>query len=249
MPETKYSQRRAQGQKEPFTSSLPFVTRQRTIVLLSDLAARRKHVLILGPEGVGKSLLLSHVRDGLRLLVSLRSNHLGEICDQLEPQLSIPCGEGTLLERKQRLRRALWQDGRAVAFDGVGWGSPKVSSFLESIAARAPVWICTRSQHPWDIGHFWPMLCRFERVEVHPFRYRETQELVVAAVKAGKVPQEALSILEWLHRRSGGNPLLLGELLRELADRHYDLSNPNALRLLDLDRRIHEVFPTEVNHE
>ena len=35
----------------------------------------------------------------------------------------------------------------------------------------------------------------------------------------------------------------LRELLEELATGRYDLSSPEALRRLDLDRRIHEVFP------
>ncbi len=73
-------------------------------------------------------------------------------------------------------------------FDGVGWTSPKLSSFFESVTERAPVWICARSEHPWDIGHFWPLLARFARVEVRPFHPSETQALVEAAVAAGAVP-------------------------------------------------------------
>jgi hypothetical protein len=35
----------------------------------------------------------------------------------------------------------------------------------------------------------------------------------------------------------------LCELLTEIALGHYDLSRPHGLRLLDLDRHIHEMFP------
>jgi hypothetical protein len=42
---------------------------------------------------------------------------------------------------------------------------------------------------------------------------------------------------------------VLRDLLEELAAREYDLSNPHALRRLELDRRIHEMFPLEVTFE
>jgi hypothetical protein len=102
---------------------------------------------------------------------------------------------------------------------------------------------CARSGDPWDIGHIWPLLVRFARVELRPFHLAETQALVEAAVQAGLMPPEARNIVEWLQRRSAGSPLVLRELFDELATGQYDLANPHALRRLDLDRRIHEVFP------
>lgn len=129
-------------------------------------------------------------------------------------------------------------------FDGLGWTTPKLGSFLESVMERVPVWLGTRSEHSWDIGHFWTLLVRFERVEVHSFHLVETQALVEAAVKRGIIPPDTLRIVEWLQRRSAGRPLVLREVFEELAHGHYDLSSPLALRGLDLDRRIHEVFPS-----
>ena len=210
---------------------------------LRDVHAEHKHALILGPAGVGKSALVAHLRDELSLLVSPRSEHWGEICESLEPQVGLEPSELKLVQRKQQLRETLRGMGRTVVFDGVGWTTPKLSSFLERIAAGSPVWICARSEHSWDIGHFWPMLVRFERVELHPFHLSETQELVEAGVNAGVIPAESLTITEWLHRRSVGSPLVLREIFEELASGKYDLSSPYALRRLDLDRRIHEVFP------
>jgi hypothetical protein len=62
-------------------------------------------------------------------------------------------------------------------------------------------------------------------------------------VQAGIIPAKVRNIAEWLHRRSAGSPLVLRELFEELATGKYDLANPYALRRLDLDRRIHEIFP------
>ena len=226
------------------TGAFPFVGRQTELARLRDLHSQRKHVLILGPAGVGKSALVERLRERLALLVSADSAHLGQICEGLEPQLGLESAGLRLLQRKQRLRKAVADAGRTVVFDGVGWTSPKVSSFLESVTERVPVWICARSEHPWDIGHFWPLLVRFERVEVRPFHPSETHSLVEGAIAAGCVPAAALGIVEWLQLRSAGVPLVLRQLLEELATGKYDLTSPYALRRLDLDRRIHEVFPT-----
>ena len=177
------------------------------------------------------------LHEQLSLLVSARSAHLGAICEDLRPQLGLEAVGLRLLQRKQRLREAVAAAGRTVVFDGVGWVSPKLRTFFESVTERAPVWICARSEHPWDIGHFWPLLVRFARVEVRPLHPSETQALVEAAVAAGGAPAATLGIVEWLQRRSGGKPLVLRELFGELATGKYDLTNPQALGRLDLDRR------------
>ena len=111
------------------------------------------------------------------------------------------------------------------------------------MAERVPVWVCARSERPWDIGHLWPLLVRFERVELRPFHPTETRAVVQGAVAAGSLPSAALGIVEWLHRRSAGIPLVLCQLCGELATGRYDLGHPQALRRLELDRRIHEVLP------
>lgn len=236
-------QERATEKSPGKLESLPFVGRGKELLRLHELHARHNNVLILGEAGIGKSSLVRQVSKDVLLLVSSTSAHLGEICDNLELELALEPSDLKLLKRKQRLREALWRAGKPIVFDGVVWTTPKLSSFFESVAQRAPVWICARSEHPWDIGHIWPFLVRFEHVELHPFALTETQALVEACLKAGLIPGDTVSIIEWLHRRSAGNPLVLRELFEELATGKYDLSNPHALRRLDLDRRIHEVFP------
>jgi len=223
--------------------ALPFVGRHKAAARLEHFHAQQKHALVLGPAGVGKSSLVNWLKDKLGLLVSPQSERLASICESLETGLGLEVGGLKLPQRKQRLLRALAGAKRTVVFDGIGWTTPKLSSFLEGVMERAPVWVCARSERSWDIGHFWTWLVRFERVELPPFHPAETRALVLATVEAGLIPREALTIVAWLHHRSNGSPLVLRELFAELAARDYDLNSQTALRRLNLDRRIHEVFP------
>ena len=223
---------------------LPFVGRTKEIAQLKRLHAQRKHVLILGPEGVGKSALVARLRESLGLRVCPASERLSEICEALERELDLEAGDLHLVRRKNRLLKLLKGTKRAVVFDGAGWTTPKLGSFIENVSERVPVWLCVRSEHPWDVGHFWPLLVRFEKVEVKPFHPGETQMLVEAAIRNDRVPASVRDIVDWLHRRAAGSPKILCKLLEEISRGHYDLSNSHALRLLNLDRRIHELFPT-----
>jgi len=100
----------------------PFVGRQKEMARLCEVHAERKHALILGPAGVGKSALVGQARERLSLLVSARSAHLGEICEGLEPQLGLEPAGLRLLQRKQRVREAegLWRcgTGHSAVFGG-----------------------------------------------------------------------------------------------------------------------------------
>jgi hypothetical protein len=225
--------------------SLPFVGREKVLARLRQLHKQHRHVLILGAEGVGKSALVAHLRPSLRLRVCPASERLSEIFEALERELGFDAGELHLIARKNRMLKSLNGTKRAVVFDGASWTTPKLASFIENVSERVPVWLCVRSWHPWDLGRIWPLLVRFEHVELKLFHPGESLLLVKAAVRGGKVPADTLNIAGWLHRHAGGNPKILCELLTEISRGHYDLSNPHALRRLDLDRRIHEIFPTQ----
>ena len=221
---------------------LPFVGRGKEAARLQQLHAQRKHVLILGPAGVGKSALIRHAACCLPLLVCPQSERLSGICTSLEAQLGLCGTEQRLPERKRRLLRAVTEMGKTVVFDAVGWTTPKLSAFLGCVSQRVPVWIATRSEHSWDIGHFWTLLVRFARLELHPFHLAETRALVAAAVGAGQVPDAALDAIKRLHHLAAGLPRVLCELLDGLAKGRYDPHRRFDLKLLDLDRRIEKLL-------
>jgi AAA ATPase domain len=226
----------------------PFIGREKEIVRLRQLHKERRHVLILGAEGTGKSALVEHLRESFDLRVCPTSERLSEICDSLERSLGLEAGNLELVKRKNRLLKSLKATKRTVVFDGASWTTPKLGTFIENVSMCVPVWLCARSEHPWDIGRIWPLLVRFEHIELKLFHPRETQKLVAAAIREKIVPEKTLGIVDWLHRHAEGNPKTVCELLTEIAHGHYDLNNPHSLRLLDLDRRIHEIFPTASNN-
>lgn len=220
----------------------PFIGRRNEIAELRRLYQERQHVVILGPMGIGKTALVDHLGECLDLLVCADGERFTAICDSLEQRLGLSCDRSTLPRRKRRLLDSLAKAKRTVVFDHVHWTSPKLSSFLESTMERTPVWLCTRSQHSWDVGHFWPLLVRFKAITLPPLHREETRELIMAESEKGRIPKESLNIADWLHCRTGGNPQRLCEFMQQLSNRSYDLSNRHALRRLELDRRISQAF-------
>jgi len=217
---------------------LSCVGRKKEIAQLQRLCARRKHVLILGAAGIGKSALVAKLRKTLPLLVCAKSETLGGICGHLENELNLPAPNLPLVQRKNRLLKILAEIKPTVVFDSVGWTTPKISSFLEGAMERTPIWICARSELAREIGHFWPLLARFEKVELPPFRFSETNVLLAATIESGQIPPSVKPFARRLHHLSGGLPLALRELLEQFAGGHYDLSHRASLQLLELDRRI-----------
>jgi len=218
--------------------SLPFIGRKKEIAQLRRLHAQRKHAVILGPTGIGKSALVACLRRSMPLIVCAQSEPLGGICEYLEIELNSPAPRLPLVRRKNRLIKMLAEIHRTVVFDGAGWTTPKVSSFFESAMELAPVWICARSELARDIGHFWPLLARFEKIELRPFRFSETNALLAAAVESGRIPPSVKPFVRQLHRLSGGLPLALVKLLEQFSVGHYDLSRRTGLQLLELDCQI-----------
>ncbi len=192
-------------------------------------------------------MIIAHLRESFRLRVCPASERLSAICEAMECELDLEAGDLHMIRRKNRLLKALKGTTCVVVFDGVRWTTPKISSFFDCVSEHVPVWICARSEHPWDIGHFWQFLWKFERVELHPFHLADTRALAEAAVDTGQIPAAALDVVERLHHLSAGNPQVLCELLDGLAGGRYDPHKLFDLKLLDLDRRIKQLNATSLH--
>lgn len=221
--------------------SFAFFGRKREIDELRALYALRKHVIVVSLAGVGKTALLAKIRQSCPLLVCEETSSLRRICDSLERQLGRAHYKLNVIERKNRLLAYLIRRGEPVAFDHVAHSVPRVARFIAHLAEQIPIWIACRSDRPHEIGHIWPELYRFARIELTPLTEVETRMLIDEAVAQGNIQADARKHTDELHRMSGGNPRVLEELLIELSAREYKVDDSFGLDLLDLDRRIHEV--------
>jgi hypothetical protein len=221
--------------------SKPFSGRRTELDQLRSLHARGKHVLIIGPGGVGKTALLQHVGRYAPLLICEQSSSLRPICDSLERQLGWGHSELNVIERKNRLLDHLRHRDEPIAFDHVARPAPRVARFMAHLIEHIPTWIVCHSDQPKDLGHLWQHVYNFTRVQIAPLSAAETRALIQAAVSGGNVQPDARQHADKLHRMSGGNPRILEQLLTELAIREYKIDNSLGLHLLDLDRRIHEI--------
>lgn len=221
--------------------SLAFVGRENEITVLEMLHAQRKHALIVGPPGIGKTALLREAHQQFPLLLCEETPSLRRICDCLERELGWAHRKMNVIERKNRLLTYLARGDTVVAFDHVALTPPRVERFIAHLKDQIPVWIACRSDQPRDIGAVWQHLYEFTRVELGPLSLRETTALIEAAVDARQVQADARRHIRDLHRMSEGIPRTLEELLIELAHREYKIDSSFGLGLLNLDRRIHEI--------
>ena len=221
--------------------SLPFHGRENELEELRQIYAERRHALIVGPAGIGKTALLRQVRQTCPLLLCEETSSLRRICDCLERELGWKHYRLNVIERKNRLIEYLARRDEPVVFDHVALTPPRVARFMAHLAERVPVWIACRTTLAHDLGHVWQYLSRFTRVDLMPLPFAETRVLVEASADAGHIQADAKAHMADLHRLSKGNPRLLEELLIELAARHYEMDTPFGRQLLNLDRRIHEL--------
>lgn len=221
--------------------SLAFTGREKEIGLLRTLYAERKHVIIVGPAGIGKTALLQQVRQSCPLLLCEETASLRRICDGLERQLGWKHYKMNVIERKNRLLAYTQRRGEPVALDHVALTPPRVSRFVEQMAEGVPVWIACRSTLAHEIGHVWQHLYKFERVELPPLTLSDARMLIEEAIRLGNIQPDARERIPQIHRLSRGVPRILEDLLIELAAREYKMNAPAGLRLLDLDRRIQQI--------
>lgn len=221
----------------PVAPRTPFVGREPLLRRLGAMVRAGKHVLLVGPAGVGKSLILGEVARAFPMIVAQRSGCLGDLLAEVEPQLNLEPGELKLAARVHRLAAELPKSGRILVLENVRRVPPRVAHLIRVLLLRQRVWFVVRSTAPLDLGHVWPYLFMFQRVDVPPFTADETRAFL-SVVEFERDRDELLRAALRLHRLAAGHPGTLAALLAELRRRAYDLRTAEGLRLLALHARI-----------
>jgi AAA domain len=128
------TRRTAPGSTLSMNKSLAFFGRQELIENLCVLYAQRKHVLIVGAEGIGKTALLRQVNQSCPMLLCEETSSLRRICDSLERQLGWTHYKLNVVERKNRLLAYFERRGESVAFDQTALTPPRVTRFIGRLA-------------------------------------------------------------------------------------------------------------------
>lgn len=224
----------------PALLQTPFVGREPLLRRLGALVRARRHVMLVGPGGSGKSMIVREVARGHPMLRAERSGCLGDFLADVEPQLMLGADGLRLAARVHRAVAELPKSGRPLVLENVRRVPPRVAHLVRVLVTRQPVWLVVRSAMPLDLGHVWPYLFFFQRVDVPPFTPAETQAFLAAVPFEGD-RKRLLEAARRLHRLSAGHPGTLAALAAELRCRTYDLESSEGLGLLALHARISAV--------
>jgi hypothetical protein len=221
--------------------SLSFFGREIEMNQLRALYEQRRHVLITGPAGVGKSALVNQFRSRYPLLLCDDTSKPIRICEGLERQLGCDQAQPNVFKRINWLLAYVERRGQAIAFDNVFHMTPGVARFVNQLSKHVPVWICCRSELPNDTGLVWDYLSDFVLLKLSPLKKTEIRVLLAKAVAHGSLRSDAHEHVDALYRACGGNPRLLEELLIELSNFSGEWETDIDRCLVTLSERIQKL--------
>jgi hypothetical protein len=208
--------------------NLAFFGRRALIENLCILYAQRKHILVVGTEGMGKTALLRQINHSCPMLLCEETSSLRRICDSLERQLGWTHYKLNIVERKNRLLAYLERRGEPVAFDQVALTPPRVARLIGRLADKIPVWIACRSDQSKEIGRVWEHIYKFTRVELPPLTRGEVCALIEHAVVQGYIQPDVREHTAFLYKLSKGVPRILEEHLMNSLPGNTGLIVPSA---------------------
>ena len=214
----------------------------------SELETMRDHVrlgknlAVVGPEGVGKTAMVTQAIAGLPdVLYCADTGTPKTACECLMTVLGESLAASNNIQRKRVVLAALRKHHCCIVFDHVPRVSPKLLSLLENLRESHPLVVVTRSLAWNDIGHLRMILWDFDTLELGGLRETAARRLVRAeSHRLGLTVPDAQQFEHDVWRLSRGNPRALIALCEQAKRSRYVFGRRVNMRLLDLDRRITE---------
>jgi AAA+ ATPase superfamily predicted ATPase len=225
------------------------IGREKECAAISALIDKRKNIIIFGPEGVGKTVILNKVLSGLAavnifyskesktLKTSLLNLMVYASCDKKSIQTA-----DTLTLKKIFYNLLDEKKPEYIVFDHIESVEPKFYSLFTYLMERKiPLIVLSLGVEKKEIGHLRMSSFTFEKVEVFDLD-RPTANLLIDhfikefGVKVVKTDEFKQAIFS----HSKGNPKIIKALCFLARDVKYQKNDSIDVKLIDLDRRINE---------
>jgi len=225
------------------------VGREKECVAIAALMSKRKNIIIFGPEGIGKTVILNKVLSGLAAVnifyskesKTLKTSLLNLMVYASFDKKSIQTAD-TLTLKKIFYNLLDEKKPEYIVFDHAESVEPKFYSFFVCLMERKfPLIVLSHGLVKKDIGHLRMSLFDFEKVEVFDLD-RPTANLLIDhfikefGVKVVKTDEFKQAIFS----HSKGNPKIIKALCFLARDVKYQKNDSINVKLIDLDRRINE---------
>ena len=226
------------------------IGREKECVQLSSLIAQKKNIIIFGPEGVGKSAIISKVLEDHPALKIFYSPHSRTLRESLLnfAVLSSHDKKGireadTMTLKKLFYGTLLREKPDYIAFDHIERVGPKFQSFFSYlIEGGIPLILGTRGLEKKDAGCLHVSLFNFVGVEVSDFDKSATDILIEHFIKEFgiKITKEE-DFKKEIFNASEGNPRIIKQLCFLARDVKYQNKGFVDTNLIDLDRKINDL--------
>ncbi len=222
------------------------IGRETECALVSELMSQKKNIVIFGEEGVGKSIIMTHVLREKNPKNFLYSRESKSLKGTLIHSISFHAESKGYLQKKNILTLKkmfyvlLEENPEYVILDQVGWVEPRYYSFLAYLMEREiPLILLAQGIDKEKVGHLWLALYNFEKVEITNLDRSKVEELIKHYITYFdfKIPQPA-KLCEEVFHISKGNPQIIKQLCGLATDKKYQSKGYLDVKLMDLDRKI-----------
>lgn len=226
------------------------IGREKECAAIVNFINQRKNIIIFGPEGVGKTVILNKVITGfpgINKICSQESKTLKESLLNFTTCASFDrktINEANALALKKLFYEILARNKpEYIIFDHIESVEPKFHSFfVYLLETKIPLIVLSRGLGKKEIGHLRMSSFNFEKVEISNFDRSATDTLIGHFINEfGIKITKADEFKKQIFHFSKGNPKIIKGLCFLARDVKYQKDNGLDVKLMDLDRRISEV--------